>query len=286
MDSKKLEIFITVAELGNISAAAEKLHISHQGVSQQIKGLETEIGALLFERSNNRITITDIGQKMYDIFKPVVDGFNAGSAELNSYITAQKASISIAYFSGIGYAKTIMPIVDMLRETSPDADITLVSGEIKKCISKVRNNHVDAAIVPIQLGEQQDGLNQYLLKRVPMNILVSQKHEWATKKSVTREDISHGKMLVYDNRSEKDAPPFMSSIEVEEQIFVDNFDNYMLRLAKGDVFGINFEDYSTREWNVELLELPECYKIDMDIVLVCKAGNIHADAFRRTFGKK
>ena len=45
-----LPAFRTVAELQNLRAAAEVLHITHSAVSQQIRGLEEQLGFKLFER--------------------------------------------------------------------------------------------------------------------------------------------------------------------------------------------------------------------------------------------
>lgn len=281
MDSRKIETFIAVAELQNISAAAEKLHISHQGVSQQIKSLENELGIVLFERSTNKISITSVGKKTYEIFKPIMESFNAGTDELSAFIQHHKKKFSIAYFTGIGYSKTIKPLIDDIVSRSSDTEIELISGSIRSCISLTKSNSVDAAIIPVQIGERIEGLSSVILRRVPMSILISTVHPWASRESISALDLEDASMLVYDNRRDGFASPFMSNIKVKEIIYVDSFDNYVLRLTKGDCFGINFQDYSMREWEFKLLDLPDCYKTDMDIVAVFKQTNIHANTLSR-----
>ena len=54
--------FITAADVLNISQAAEILYMSRQAVSQQIKNLETSLNATLFERVNNKLTLTAAGK--------------------------------------------------------------------------------------------------------------------------------------------------------------------------------------------------------------------------------
>ena len=61
MDLRNLTTFIQVAELGSFTKAAEKLGYSQPTVSFQIKQLETEIGAQLFERIGHTVALTDRG---------------------------------------------------------------------------------------------------------------------------------------------------------------------------------------------------------------------------------
>ncbi|MGE8689768.1 MAG: LysR substrate-binding domain-containing protein [Achromobacter sp.] len=56
-----LPAFRAVAELQNLRAAAERLHLTHSAVSQQIKGLEEQLGFPLFERSGRGIVLNSAG---------------------------------------------------------------------------------------------------------------------------------------------------------------------------------------------------------------------------------
>ena len=61
MDLRNLATFIQVAELGSFTKAAEKLGYSQPTISFQIKQLETELGAQLFERIGHTVALTDRG---------------------------------------------------------------------------------------------------------------------------------------------------------------------------------------------------------------------------------
>ena len=63
MDIKNLTTFIYAAELGSFTKAAETLGYSQSTVSFQIKQLETELDAQLFERVGHTISLTEKGRE-------------------------------------------------------------------------------------------------------------------------------------------------------------------------------------------------------------------------------
>lgn len=64
MDIKNLETFIQVAELSSFTKAAEKLGYSQSTISFQIKQLENELNAQLFERINHTVSLTERGKEV------------------------------------------------------------------------------------------------------------------------------------------------------------------------------------------------------------------------------
>ena len=61
MDIRIMEYYLAVVREGNISAAAQALHVSQPGLSRQMRDLEEELGVTLFERGSRRIRLTEEG---------------------------------------------------------------------------------------------------------------------------------------------------------------------------------------------------------------------------------
>ena len=62
MELRVLKYFAQAAEEGNITRAAQKLHVTQPTMSKQLKDLETELGVKLFTRSNYSIKLTQAGE--------------------------------------------------------------------------------------------------------------------------------------------------------------------------------------------------------------------------------
>lgn len=66
MDLRRLKTFVTVAEHGTVSKAAEVLHITQPALSRQIGALEQELGFKLFARAGRRLALTARGEQLLD----------------------------------------------------------------------------------------------------------------------------------------------------------------------------------------------------------------------------
>lgn len=66
MNSKQLEIFVKVAELGSLSKAARVLGRVQPILSRQIRELEANLDATLFHRTGRGLVLTDTGHRLYD----------------------------------------------------------------------------------------------------------------------------------------------------------------------------------------------------------------------------
>ena len=98
MEVRHLRCFVVVAEELHFGRAAERLHIAQPAVSQTVKGLERELGLVLFERSNRRVELTDAGRALLGESRTVLDRFDGigGLAERLRSGAAGRVTIGVA----------------------------------------------------------------------------------------------------------------------------------------------------------------------------------------------
>lgn len=95
MDIRDLRTFIAVAQTGNITRAAEELHISQPALSRQIIKLENELGCKLLERGGHGISLTNAGHLLLNRARELSDLLDKTETELKAPDVAS-GEVSIA----------------------------------------------------------------------------------------------------------------------------------------------------------------------------------------------
>ena len=88
MDLKHLRAFLTVAETGNVTRAAEILHLVQPAVSRQIRLLEEDVGAPLFERERHGMTLTEAGHALVGYAQRAILELERARAEISGAAAA------------------------------------------------------------------------------------------------------------------------------------------------------------------------------------------------------
>ncbi|NRD77916.1 LysR family transcriptional regulator [Bacillus sp. BRMEA1] len=109
MDFQWLNTFITAAESGNFRRTAELLYISQPTVTVHIKQLETEVGVQLFEREGKKIKLTEAGRRYLIHARKLLEVYQSGLEDLNSFSQGYSSKLSIAISPLI--AETVLPFV-------------------------------------------------------------------------------------------------------------------------------------------------------------------------------
>src|SRR2546426_9898108 len=97
MELHQLRYFCAVAETGSFSRAAEQSHVSQPSLSQQIRKLEDELGARLFDRLGRTVRLTELGRAFLPRARAVLVDLEASRSD----VVERKPSIAGAVCVGV-----------------------------------------------------------------------------------------------------------------------------------------------------------------------------------------
>ena len=145
--SVKLElyrVFKEVAEVGNITAAAQALYISQSAVSQSIKQLEHDLQTRLFARNSRGVTLTAEGQMLYEYVRSAMGLLETGEEKLSQTRELQMGQLTIGASDTVT-SQFLLPYLDTFHKRHPAIHIQIVSGRSHKVLGLLRSGKVDIA---------------------------------------------------------------------------------------------------------------------------------------------
>jgi DNA-binding transcriptional LysR family regulator len=199
MELRHLRYFVAVAEELHFRRAAERLHVAQPAVSEQLRKLEEELGVKLLERTPRRVSLTEAGAAMLERARVV----------LRLADEAQRAARTASARAGtrmrIGYTAAALPstVVRALQRvaSSGPVETTLESGSAPDLIDAVRDERLDAAVIP--LPAPVSGLRLTELRYEHAIAAVPIGHDHATRPTIDLEQLAPARLLLLPRESNR-----------------------------------------------------------------------------------
>lgn len=146
MADRRLHVFFSVARLLSFTKAAESLHMTQPAVTFQVRQLEEHFNTRLFDRTHNRISLTEAGQKVYEYAERIFQLYN----ELENSVRELTGEISGILILGASttIAEYMLPsLLGDFKAKYPDVNIRLKVSNTDGIVSMVEHNVIDLGVV-------------------------------------------------------------------------------------------------------------------------------------------
>lgn len=152
LDVALIRTFVATADHGNMTVAANRLHMTQSAVSQQIKRLEEMFGSALFEREKRGLRLTEAGERLL------------GSARrlliLNDdiWIDMTERTVEGGVRLGVPYdliGSALAPVLKSYAERHPQVEITLICGSSPELMQALEHGAIDLGVIEEQLGHSK-----------------------------------------------------------------------------------------------------------------------------------
>lgn len=121
-----LRSFEAVARLLSFSAAAEELHLTQSAVSRQIKSLEEDLGAQLFQRGTRKVTLTQAGRSLLRAVEPALTRLDSTVRQIR--LSRSRAMVRVTTFASFA-SLWLMPRLAEFEREHPGVDIRLSASD-------------------------------------------------------------------------------------------------------------------------------------------------------------
>ncbi|TDD85763.1 LysR family transcriptional regulator [Actinomadura darangshiensis] len=192
MNLDRLRALHAVSAHGSIAAAAEAMHVTPSGVSQQLAKLEREAGHTLLEPRGRGVRLTRAGHVLAGHAERVLAQLAAAAAELDGLRADAAGPVRIGAI--ITAARTVLPrALTVLRERHPDLSPTLREGEAANILPSLERGDIDVAVVEswdTAPTPMPAAVSHLPLSRDAVDLALPSRHPLARRRAVGLDELS------------------------------------------------------------------------------------------------
>lgn len=141
----QLRAFVDVARQGSIRAASRLSGLSQPALTKAIQELELALGARLFERRQQGVTLTDIGDNFFQHASLILEELRVAQEDIQQRLGLAGGRVNIGVGGSI--ARTVMPqVINQFHREYPLVKVRIVEGQLVSMVHELRQGELDFTI--------------------------------------------------------------------------------------------------------------------------------------------
>lgn len=182
MELAQLKYFVTIAELGSFTGAAEQLHLSQPALSYQMKHLEEELGTKLFDRRGRKTSLTHEGELFLPLAQAILLRTDEAVRVLKEHLGIDVGEVHMGCNPTV--ATYLVPeILAEFRKLYPQVGVDVIEADDVQLQQLVQRDLLDFAVVTAPGSPQT--LEVTPLGSEDIVLVVAPDHHLASRESIT-----------------------------------------------------------------------------------------------------
>ena len=193
MDFDQLETFLAVARHSSFSRAAERRFRTQPAISSQIRALEEEVGAKLFDRSGGRVALTGAGKVFQEYTEQMLDSRRSMLTAVAEMERVPRGEIVVG--ANEGTCLHILPeVFAEFRKLYPEVGVQISRLERAKIMESINDNSVDFGVVSTPVDDKR--LTTVNIHQDELVIIAAPQHSLSQMKQSTVADVAQFPLLL------------------------------------------------------------------------------------------
>jgi LysR family transcriptional regulator, hydrogen peroxide-inducible genes activator len=186
MELHQLRYFCAIVDSGSFSRAARQSHVSQPSLSQQIRKLEDELGARLFDRLGRSVRLTEMGQTFLPRARAVLRELEAARGDLEQRKDFVGGAISV------GVIPTVAPYLlpqhlAGFSKKFPQAKVSIVEEITPVLLERLRAATVDLALLALPIRGHE--FETFPIVTEPLFAALPKNHQLARQRTVSLKNL-------------------------------------------------------------------------------------------------
>ena len=196
MELRHIRYFLVVAEERHFTRAAAKIGISQPPLSQQIKDLEAEIGALLFRRVAHGAELTTAGEAFLQAVKEMPMLAERATRAARRAARGETGSLRIGLTATAVLNAAVPSAIRAFRRAYADVELVLEEASTTRLVAGLQEGSLDAAFLRPK-GSNPEMLQLRLLSEEPMIVALPSGHVAAKQREVDLASLKDDSFVLF-----------------------------------------------------------------------------------------
>lgn len=203
MELRHLRYFVAVAEALSFRRAAERLHLTRPALSKQIRELEEEIGARLFDRDTARVSLTAAGIAYQHEVRDILERTKQAGVIAREAAEGKRGTLSIGDAGVLGLT-FLTAVLTTYRGRYPGVEVMVNEIPPERQAAAVASGEVGVGFATRKQVEAEAGLDSFIVSEFRIGVAVGAAHPLALRKTLRARDLAGEPLLCVgpDLRSE------------------------------------------------------------------------------------
>lgn len=186
MEIEKLRTFITVAQSGTISKAAEILYLTQSNVTKQIKSLENELQRALLVRTSKGVSLTKEGTIFLNTALRIVDEWD------QYYSSIQTQPHTLAFGTSTSFSMHFVPqYLSLFKTHYPHMKLVMKSTHSKEILNMLETGEIEFGILSEYIPFDRAIYTHKKIGEDRLVIILPPQHPLKGRKTVTLTELAH-----------------------------------------------------------------------------------------------
>ncbi len=202
MELYQLQYFLEAARQRNFTRAAARLHLAQAALSEQIRKLESELGAPLFHRGRRESVLTAAGELLRTHAEGLLERADAARHAVEALVGLRAGRLVIGSIPSVS-ASLLPAAVAAFRQQYPLVELVLSEGTSEAVIEGVENGRVELGIIQSPAGG--GAVEERLLLTESFVLLAARTHPVAAQRSVSLRTLAAEPFVFFKGRARESA---------------------------------------------------------------------------------
>jgi DNA-binding transcriptional LysR family regulator len=191
----QLRYFVSVAECGNFTRAANQHYISQTAITQQIHALEENVGAKLFDRNSRPVALTPAGRVFLKEAREILGKMDAALQRTREATTGLEGELRLGFTKGYEHSDLPRHLRSFHHEY-PNVLISCYRCDTDMLASGLMSGEYDVIFTWDSTNlRQEEALDVRVMEHVPLRVALYANHPLARRKELTRKDLKQENIL-------------------------------------------------------------------------------------------